>query len=81
MGWAAERSCGDRITIETTEQYQKAQEELRHLEGWLQRLQKDHPVPAKGLTKAGVRKMISRLHEELAVYEGGQEVKQPETSS
>jgi hypothetical protein len=38
--------------IETTEQYQKAQEELRHLEGWLQRLQKDHPVPAKGLTKA-----------------------------
>ena len=38
--------------IETAEQYQKAQEELRHLEGWLQRLQKDHPVPAKGLTKA-----------------------------
>jgi hypothetical protein len=27
--------------------------------------------PAKGLTKAGVRKMIARLHEELAVYEGG----------
>jgi hypothetical protein len=67
--------------IETTEQYQKAQDELRHLEGWLQRLQKDHPVPAKGLTKAGIRKMIARLHEELAVYEGGQEVKQPETSS
>jgi len=54
--------------IETTEQYQKAQEELRHLEGWLQRLQKDHPVPSKGLTKAGIRKMIARLHEELAVY-------------
>jgi len=59
--------------IETTEQYQKAQEELHHLEGWLQRLQKDHPVPAKGLTKAGIRKMIARLHGELAVYEGGQE--------
>jgi hypothetical protein len=67
--------------IETSEQYQKAQEELRHLESWLERLQHDHPVPAKGLTKAGVRKLIARLHEELAVYEGGQEIKQPETSS
>jgi len=61
----------DRITIETSEQYQKAQEELRHLEGRLQRLQKDYPVPTKGLTKAGIRKMIARLHEELTVYEGG----------
>jgi hypothetical protein len=47
----------------------------------LQRFQKDHPVPAKGLTKAGIREMIARWHEELAVYEGGREVKQPETSS
>ena len=67
--------------IETSEQYQKAQEELRHLERWLERLQHDHPVPAKGLTKAGVRKLIARLHEELAVSEDGQEIKQPETSS
>jgi hypothetical protein len=48
---------------------------------WLQRLQQDFPVPAKGLTKAGIRKMIARLHEELAVYEGSREVHQPETSS
>ena len=67
--------------IETSEQYQKAQDELRHLERWLERLQQHHPVPAKGLTKAGIRKMIARLHEELAVYEGGQEIEQPETSS
>ena len=46
-----------------------------------QRLQLDHPVPAKGLTKAGIRKMIARLHEELAVYEGSQEVKIPGTMS
>jgi hypothetical protein len=39
-------------------------------------LQRDHPAPDKGLTKAGVRKMIARLHEELAVYEGSQEVHQ-----
>jgi hypothetical protein len=67
--------------IDTADQYQKAQQELRDLEHWLERLQKDHPVPTKGLTKAGIRKMIARLHEELAVYEEGQEVKQPESSS
>ena len=67
--------------IQSVEEYQKAQDELRHLERWLERLQQHHPVPAKGLTKAGIRKMIARLHEELAVYEGGQEIKQPETSS
>jgi hypothetical protein len=66
--------------IETSTQYQKAQEERRDLETRLARLQKDHPVPAKGLTKAGIRKMIARLHEELAIYEGGQEVNAPETS-
>lgn len=60
--------------ISTTDEYQKAQDELRHLEDWLSKLQREHPVPDKGLTKAGIRKMISRLHEELAIYEGGQEV-------
>ena len=28
--------------------------------------------------KAGVRKMIARLHEELAVYEGSEEARQPQ---
>jgi hypothetical protein len=65
--------------IDTPEQYQKAQDELRRLQSWLDRLQKEHPVPGKGLTKAGVRKMMARLHEELAVYEGGQEVNHSET--
>jgi hypothetical protein len=37
--------------IETVEQYQKAQDELRHLEKRLQRLQQDFPIPAKGLQK------------------------------
>lgn len=61
--------------ISNAQEYEKAQEELRHLEDWLARLQREHPVPDKGLTKAGIRKMIARLHEELAVYEGSQEVK------
>ncbi len=60
--------------ISNAQEYDKAQEELRHLEDWLARLQRDHPVPAKGLSKAGIRKMISRLHEELAEFEGTQEV-------
>jgi hypothetical protein len=29
------------------------------------------------LTKAGVRKMIARQHEELAVFEGSDEARQP----
>jgi hypothetical protein len=62
--------------ITNVNEYQKAQDELKHLEDRLQRLQRDHPVPAKGLTKAGVRKMIARLHEELAVYEGSREVEE-----
>jgi hypothetical protein len=66
--------------IQTLEHYQKAQDELRHLESWLQKLQQEHPLPSKGLTKAGVRKMISRLHEELAVFVGSQEVNHPEPS-
>jgi hypothetical protein len=65
--------------IETVEQYGKAQAELRQLEDRLQRLQADHPAPAKGLTKAGMRKLIARLHEELAIYEGGREIEGPGT--
>ena len=60
--------------ISTVQEYQKAQDELRQLEEKLCRLQQTNPLGAKGFTKAGIRKMIARLHEELAVYEGGQEV-------
>ena len=66
--------------ITTAEQYQQVQEELRQLEERLHRLQPSHPLGAKGFTKAGIRKMIARLHEELAVYEGSQEVRQAEPS-
>ncbi len=57
-------------------EYQKAQEEIRVLEERLERLQQNHPVGSKGFTKAGIRKMIARLHEELAVYEGSEEARQ-----
>ena len=66
--------------ITNLEQYQKAQEEFRQLEERLHRLQQSHPLGAKGFTKAGIRKMIARLHEELALYEGSQEIRQADSS-
>ena len=61
--------------IFNTTEYQKAQEEIRILEERLERLQKTNPIGSKGFTKAGIRKMIARLHEELAVYEGSNELR------
>ena len=51
-------------------EYKKAEDELRDLQNRLQRLQETHPLGAKGFTKAGIRKMIARLHEELALFGG-----------
>jgi hypothetical protein len=56
--------------IDTAVGYGKGQSERRDRTDRLARLQQDHPPGSKGFTKAGVRKMIARLHEELAVYEG-----------
>lgn len=56
-------------------EYQKAQEEIRALEERLERLQQSHPIGSKGFTKAGIRKLIARLHEELGIYEGSEEAK------
>ena len=57
-------------------EYQRAHEELQSLEQRLAQLQQSYPVGAKGFTKAGIRKMIARLHEELAAYEGSEEARQ-----
>jgi len=56
-------------------EYEKAQEEIRVPEERLERLQKTHPIGSKGFTKAGIRKLIARLQEELAVYEGSEEAR------
>lgn len=66
--------------ISNITEYEKAQEEIRILEERLERLQKTHPIGSKGFTKAGIRKMIARLHMELAVYEGSEEARQPVSS-
>ena len=61
-------------------EYEKAEQELRDLEKRLDRLQESHPIGSKGFTKAGIRKMIARIHEELAVYEGSEEARHSESS-
>ncbi len=66
--------------ISNRTEYEKAQEEMRILEERLERLQQTNPIGSKGFTKAGIRKMIARLHEELAVYEGSEEARQPVSS-
>jgi hypothetical protein len=60
--------------ISSANDYEAAKEELSRLEQWLAKLQIEHPTPSHGLSKAGIRKMIARLHEELAIYEGSQEI-------
>lgn len=62
--------------IATLTEYEKAQEELRSLEERLDRLQKTNPVGSKGFTKAGIRKLIARIQEELALFEGSEEARQ-----
>lgn len=57
-------------------QYERAELEMHDLEQRLARLQKSHPIGSTGFLKAGVRKMIARLHEELAVFEGSDEARQ-----
>ncbi len=56
-------------------EYARAEDELRTLEARLQRLQAEHPLGAKGFTKAGIRKLIARLHEELALFDGSEEAR------
>lgn len=61
-------------------EYEKAEQELHDLGKRLARLQESHPIGSKGFTKAGIRKMIARLHEELAAYEGSEEARQTESN-
>jgi hypothetical protein len=56
-------------------EYEKAREELRVHESRLVQLQQDHPIGFKGFAKAGIRKMIARIREELTVFEGSEEAR------
>ena len=60
--------------IANAHEYEKAQEELTYLAMWLSRLEEKSPLPAKGLTRASVLKMIARLQEEMAIFSGAREM-------
>jgi hypothetical protein len=55
--------------ISNVDEYRIVQEQIRSLEDRLVRLQQRHPLGSNGYTKAGVRRMIARLQQELAVFE------------
>lgn len=64
--------------ISTASEYEIALKQLTNLESRLARLQAENAAGAKGYTKAGVRKMIAKIHEELAVYEASSDAAQIE---
>lgn len=66
--------------IANATEYRKAQDELLSLEERLQRLQQASPAGSKGFTKVGIRKLIARLHEELAVYEVSEEARHSDSN-
>jgi hypothetical protein len=61
--------------ITNAAEYEKAHSDLRILEQRIADLERDHPGGEKGFTKAGVRKMIAKINEELAVFESREEAR------
>jgi len=61
--------------ITNAAEYEKAHSDLRILEQRIADLEREHPVGEKGFTKAGVRKMIAKINEELAVFESRAEAR------
>jgi hypothetical protein len=59
--------------ITSAAECERAESELRDLQNRLAELQRKHPLGEKGFTKAGIRKLIARLNEELAIFEGSEE--------
>ncbi|MCL2641542.1 MAG: hypothetical protein FWD53_11900 [Phycisphaerales bacterium] len=59
--------------IANNAEYEMAQKEIRQLEERLNYLMQNHGSHEKGYTKAGIRRMLARIHEELAMYESGRE--------
>ena len=63
--------------ISSETEYRKAREELDYLSDWLARLESEEAADRKSLTSASVRRMISRVQEEIAGYEATSESPPP----
>lgn len=59
--------------ISSETECRKAREELDYLTDWLARLESEEVADRKSLTSASVRRMISRVQEEIAEYEAASE--------
>ena len=46
-----------------------ALEQMAYLQKWIDRLEKENPPPKKASTKLGIRKLITRINEELLAFE------------
>ena len=53
--------------ITNTVDHAQAEQELRELQKRQEWLQESYPIDSKGFAKAGIRKMVARLHKELAL--------------
>jgi hypothetical protein len=73
--------CPSKNSTSYSRRFQKAEQELRDLQKRLERLQELHPIGSKRFTKAGIRKMVARLHEELALYEGSEEARNSKSNT
>jgi hypothetical protein len=61
--------------ISNAVEYEKAHSDLRILEQRIADLEREYPIGEKGFTKAGVRKMIAKINEELASFESREETR------
>ena len=55
--------------IQNDQERKIVEEQLRELERRLEKVQKRQPYPNQKYSRASLKKMISRLHEELAAYQ------------
>ena len=58
----------NRAMISNTAECHKAHEDLKILEQRIAALEREHPGDGKAFTKAGVRKMIAKINEELTAF-------------
>ena len=61
--------------ISNSAEYEKAHSDLWILEQRIADLEREHPIDEKGFTKAGVRKMIAKINEDLAAFESREEAR------
>ncbi len=57
--------------ISSETECQKAREELDRLTRWLAEIENKEGAERNGLTAASIRRMISRVKEEISQYEAG----------